>query len=163
MTPVTITLTDDEYQQVVTAAGRRATLHENAGRGNDWTFYRHFLGCASEFALAKYVNGSWTPFADEDSFRKIEHDVVGRQGYQVRATDQRFGNLLLTRHDERGQNRNDRPVHRHRDRHVAQVDAVEQLAHVEDRVDRHTRHADVTGDARVVGIVPAVRGEVEGH
>lgn len=100
MTPVTITLTDDEYQQVVTAAGRRATLHENAGRGNDWTFYRHFLGCASEFALAKYVNGSWTPFADEDSFRKIEHDVVGRQGYQVRATDQRFGNLLLTRHDK---------------------------------------------------------------
>ena len=47
-------------------------------------------------------------------------------------------------------------------RHLVERDAVEQRAHVEDRVDRHAGHADVARHARVVGVVAAVGGEVEG-
>ncbi len=54
------------------------------------------------------------------------------------------------------------PVHGHGHRHPVQRDAVEELTHVEDRVDRHARHADVPGDAGVVGVVPAVGRQVEG-
>ncbi len=38
----------------------------------------------------------------------------------------------------------------------------EQRAHVEDGVDRDARHADIARHARVVGVVAAVGGEVEG-
>ena len=46
---------------------------------------------------------------------------------------------------------------------VEQVDAVEQLAHVENGIDCHTGHSDVALHARVVGVVAAVGGEVERH
>ena len=46
---------------------------------------------------------------------------------------------------------------------VGQVDAVEQLAHVEDGVDRHPGHPDVALHPRVVGVVTAVGGQVERH
>ena len=39
---------------------------------------------------------------------------------------------------------------------------VEQRPHVEDRVDRDAGHADVARDARVVAVVAAMGGEVEG-
>ena len=39
---------------------------------------------------------------------------------------------------------------------------VEQGAHVVDGIDGDAGHADIAGDARVVGIVAAVGGEVEG-
>ena len=53
-------------------------------------------------------------------------------------------------------------VHGHRHGHVLQRNAVEQRAHVVDAVDRDARHADVTLHARMVAVVAAVRGEVEG-
>jgi hypothetical protein len=40
--------------------------------------------------------------------------------------------------------------------------AREQDADVGDRVDRDARHADVAGDARMVAVVAALGGEVEG-
>ena len=46
--------------------------------------------------------------------------------------------------------------------HLVERDAVEQRAHVVDRIDRDARHADVAGDARMVGVVAAVGGEIEG-
>ena len=46
---------------------------------------------------------------------------------------------------------------------VGQVDAVEQLAHVEDGIDCHTGHSDVTLHARMIGVVAAVGGQVERH
>jgi len=58
--------------------------------------------------------------------------------------------------------REHRAVHGHRHRHLVQRDAVEQLPHVQDGVDGHAGHADVTGHARVVGVVAAVGGQVEG-
>ena len=70
--------------------------------------------------------------------------------------------LLFGGNDIQRQDRQHGAVHRHRHRDCAQVDAVEELTHVEDRVDRDTRHTHVTCDARMVGVVAAVGCEVEG-
>ena len=52
--------------------------------------------------------------------------------------------LLLGGHHVQREDRQHRTVHRHRHRHRRQVDAVEQLAHVEDGIDCHTGHSDIT-------------------
>ena len=70
--------------------------------------------------------------------------------------------LLLAGDDEAGEHRQHRAVHRHRDRHLVERDAVEQDLHVLDRVDRDAGLADVAEHARVVRVVAAVGGEVEG-
>jgi hypothetical protein len=70
--------------------------------------------------------------------------------------------LLLAGHDEHGEHRDDRAVHGHRDGHLAERDAVEQDLHVLDRVDGDARLADIAGNARVVAVVAAVGGEIEG-
>jgi hypothetical protein len=46
---------------------------------------------------------------------------------------------------------------------LVERDAVEEDLHVLDGVDRHAGLADVAGDARMVAVVAAVGGEVEGH
>ena len=71
--------------------------------------------------------------------------------------------LLLGRHDVAGQHGQHGAVHRHRDAHLVERDAVEEDLHVFDRVDGHAGLADVTGDAGMVGVVAPVGGEVEGH
>ena len=69
--------------------------------------------------------------------------------------------LLLGRDDVERQDRQHRAVHRHRHAHLVERDAVEQLAHVVDRVDRDAGHADVARDPRVVAVVAAVGRQVE--
>ncbi len=69
--------------------------------------------------------------------------------------------LLLGRDDVERQHRQHRAVHGHRHAHLVERDAVEQLAHVVDRVDGDARHADVAGHPRVVAVVAAVGGQVE--
>ena len=69
--------------------------------------------------------------------------------------------LLLGGDDVEREHRQHRAVHRHRHAHLVERDAVEELPHVVDGVDRHPGHADVPGDPRVVGVVAAVGGEVE--
>ena len=71
--------------------------------------------------------------------------------------------LFLGGHHVEREDRQHRAVHRHRDRDGGQVDTVEQLPHIENGIDCHACHSDVTGDARVVGVVAAVGGEVECH
>ncbi len=70
--------------------------------------------------------------------------------------------LLLARDDEEGEDRDHRAVHRHRHRHLVERDAVEQDLHVVDRVDRDARLADIAGDARMVAVIAAMGGEIEG-
>jgi hypothetical protein len=67
-----------------------------------------------------------------------------------------FGGDDVERHD-----RQHRAVHGHRDRHLIQRNAAEQDFHVEDRVDRHARLADIADHARMVGVVAAMGGEIE--
>ena len=70
--------------------------------------------------------------------------------------------LLLGGHDVERQDRQHRAVHGHRHAHLVERDAGEQRAHVVDRVDGDARHADIARHARMVGIVAAVGGEIEG-
>ena len=89
---------------------------------------------------------------------ELLEDVVLDRARQLVGRDP----LLLGRDDVEREHGQHGPVHGHRHAHPVERDAGEQGAHVVDRVDRHPRHADVAGDARVVGIVAAVGGEVEG-
>ena len=70
--------------------------------------------------------------------------------------------LLLGRGDVEREDRQHGAVHRHRHRHLVERDAVEEGPGVVDRVDRHARHAHVAAHPRVVGVVAAVGGQVEG-
>ena len=70
--------------------------------------------------------------------------------------------LLLGGDDVEREHRQHRAVHGHRHRHLVERDAGEQRAHVEDGIDRDARHADVAGHARMVAVVAAVGGEIEG-
>ena len=70
--------------------------------------------------------------------------------------------LLLARDDVEGHDRQHRAVHGHADRHLAQRNAVEQQFHVLDAVDRDPGLADIARHARMVAVVAAVGGEVEG-
>ena len=69
--------------------------------------------------------------------------------------------LFLGGRDEQRQDRQHRAVHGHRHAHLVERNAREQRAHVVDRIDRHAGHADIAGDARMIGIVAAMGGEIE--
>ena len=56
-----------------------------------------------------------------------------------------------------------RGVDRHRRRHLAERDAVEQDAHVVDRVDRHAHLAHLAGGQHGVGVHPHLGRQVERH
>jgi hypothetical protein len=71
--------------------------------------------------------------------------------------------LFLRGHDVHGEHGQHRAVHGHGDGHLVERDAVEQDLHVLHSVHGHASHAYVALHARVVGVVPAVRGEVERH
>jgi len=69
--------------------------------------------------------------------------------------------LFLGGDDVAGQDGQDGAVHGHRHGNLVERDAVEEDLHVLDRVDRHAGLADVAGDAGVVRVITAVRGQVE--
>ena len=69
-----------------------------------------------------------------------------------------FGGDNVERHD-----RQHRAVHGHRHRHLLERNAVEENLHVENRIDGHAGLAHVARHALVVGVVAAVRRQIEGH
>ena len=87
----------------------------------------------------------------------LEHVVLDRPGERTGA-----GALLLPGHlVEQEQHRGGR-VDRHRRGHLAERDAVEQAAHVLDRVDRDPHLADLAVRDRGVGVVPHLSRQIEG-
>ncbi len=70
--------------------------------------------------------------------------------------------LFLGRDDVEREHRQHRAVHGHRHAHLVERDAGEQRAHVVDRIDRDARHADIAGHARMIAVVAAMGGEIEG-
>ena len=70
--------------------------------------------------------------------------------------------LFLARDDEERQHRQHRAVHGHGHRDLVERNAVEQNAHVVDGVDGDAGHAHIARHARMIGIVAAMRGEIEG-
>ena len=71
--------------------------------------------------------------------------------------------LLLGSHDVKCHDRNNRAVHRHGDGHLVQRDAIEECLHVEDGVDSHPGFAHIADHTRMIGVVAAVRGQIERH
>ena len=64
--------------------------------------------------------------------------------------------LFFSCDDVERQDREDGTVHGHGDGDAAEVDTFEELAHIQDGVNGHTCHADVTNNSFVVGVVAAV-------
>ena len=87
----------------------------------------------------------------------LEHVVLDRARELLRPDAVLLGGEDVERH-----HRQHRAVHRHRHADPVERDAVEQRAHVENRIDRDAGHADVAGDARIVRVVAAVGRQVEG-
>ena len=92
--------------------------------------------------------------ADHELFEDVVLDRAGE--LVLRHT------LLLGGDDVAGEHRQDRAVHRHRHAHPVERDAVEQDLHVLDRVDRHPGLADIADDPRMVAVIAAMGGEIEG-
>ncbi len=69
--------------------------------------------------------------------------------------------LLFSRHDEVCENGDHRPVHRHRDAHLVERNAVEQDLHVLDGIDRNARLADIAGHARMIAVISAMCRQIE--
>ncbi len=70
--------------------------------------------------------------------------------------------LFLGGDDVAGENGQHGAVHGHGDGNLVERNAVEQDLHVFHGIDGHACLADVAGDARMVGVIAAVGGQVEG-
>ena len=100
-------------------------------------------------------------------FRRIDIGVAHHEFFEDVVLDGagefvRRHALLLGGDDIERQHRQHRAVHGHRHRHLIERDAGEQCAHVVDRIDRDAGHADVAGHARMIAVVTAMGGEIEG-
>jgi hypothetical protein len=137
--------------------GRRpGFLHVVAG-DRDRVELRHALGREPEDVRDDPHRGFWRIDVGVADHELLEDVVLDGSG-EVLLRDA----LFLGRDNVERQDRQHRAVHRHRHRHFAERDLVEEVAHVEDRIDRNARHADIAGNARMVAVVAAMRGEVEG-
>jgi hypothetical protein len=72
-------------------------------------------------------------------------------------------NFGISFDDEVGEHRNDRAIHGHRHGNLVERDALEQDLHVLDGIDGDPCLADISDDARMVAVIAAMGGEVEGH
>ena len=71
--------------------------------------------------------------------------------------------LLFTGHDEGGQNRDHRAVHRHGDRNLIQRDAIKEGFHILYTVNRHPSFTNIADNARMIAVIAPMRGQIEGH
>ena len=79
------------------------------------------------------------------------------------AAELRGGDALFFRGDDvEGEHGQDGAVHRHRNRHLVERDAIEEDLHIEYAIDGDAGHADIADNARMIGVVAAMGGEVEG-
>ena len=136
--------------------GRPGLLHVVAGDG-DRVEPRHVLGGVAE------------DVGDDPHARRrrvdvgvADHELLEDVVLDGPAELLRLDALLLGRGDVERHHRQHGAVHGHADAHLVERDAVEERARVVDRVDGHAGHADVAADPRVVGVVAAVGGQVEG-
>ena len=100
-------------------------------------------------------------------FRRIDVGVAHHEFFEDVVLDRageffRRHALLLGGDDVKRHHRQYRAIHGHRHRHLVERDARKQRAHVVDRVDRDAGHADIARDPRMIAVVAAMGGEIEG-
>ena len=93
--------------------------------------------------------------ADHELFQNV---ILNCASELIRANALFFGGDDVERHD-----RQNRAIHRHRDRHLIQRNAGKQRAHVINAIYRHAGHADIARDTDMIAVIAAMRGEIEGH
>ena len=71
--------------------------------------------------------------------------------------------MFFRRDNIERENRQHRAIHRHRHAHLIKRNAREQRAHVINRINRDTGHADIAFDARMIGIITTMRRKIEGN
>jgi hypothetical protein len=86
----------------------------------------------------------------------FQHVILDRAGQRLWRNT-----LFLCGGNEQRQNRQNRPVHRHGNRHPVQRNVTEQKIHVGDRINRHARHANIIGHQIIIRIITAMRWQIE--
>ncbi len=156
--------------------GRRADIGHAVGEGvsefldrGRAGFVHVITGDRNAVELGHFAAGESDDVADDlhRGFGRVDVGVADREFFQNVVLDRARQSgalhpLLLPSDDVEGHDRKHRAVHRHADRHFIERDSVEQQFHVLDAVDRDPGLADVAGDSRMVRIVAAVGGEIEG-
>lgn len=71
--------------------------------------------------------------------------------------------LLLGGHNVHRQDGKNSSVHRHRDAHLVEWNAVEQNFHILDAINGYSSHSDVAYHAGVIAVEPAVRCQIKGY
>ena len=138
--------------------GVGARFHDVVAADGDCVVARHVLGAVGDDVRHDPHRG----------LGRVDVGVAGEELFQDVVLDRARELLLLHAlflggHDVAGQDGEHGAVHRHGNGHLVQGDSVEEDLHVLDRVDGHAGLADVTGHPGMVGVVAAVRGEVEGN
>ena len=137
---------------------RRPGLLHVVARHRDEVEFRHVGGAIGEDVRDDPHRGAWRIDVGVADHELLQNVVLDRSG-------QRLGRhaLFLGGDDEQRQNRHHRAVHRHRYRHPVERDITEQQRHVGNGIDGDPGHADIVGNQRIVGIIPAMRRQVEGN
>ena len=88
----------------------------------------------------------------------LENVVLDGSGEFLRRNTLLFGGDDIKGHDGK-----DGAVHGHGNGHLVQRNLVKQDFHILDTIDGHAGLADITSDALVIGVIAAVRGQIEGY
>ena len=148
------------------AVGERVGEFEVGGRAG---FLHVIAGDRDRIELRHMRRGIGKDIGDDAQrrFRRIDIGVAHHEFFEDVVLDGagelfRRHALLFGGDDIERQHRQHGAVHGHRHRHLVERDAGKQRARVVDRIDGDARHADVAGDARMIAVVAAMGGEIEG-
>ena len=136
--------------------GRTRLMHMITGNGDAVELGHIGAGISDDVRHDPHRWFGWVNIgiADHELFKNVVLD---------RPVELGLGNpLLFTRNDKKGEDRNDRAVHRHRYRHLIERNAVEQDFHILNAVNRNASLADIANNARMVTVIATMRGKVEG-
>jgi len=156
----------DGRPDVLLAVGQRegrledrvgARFHDVVAADGDRVVARHVLGAVGDDVRDDPHRGQGRVDVSVAREKLLEDVVLDRAGELLL-----LHALLLGGHDVAREDGQHGAVHRHGDGHLVQGNAVEEDLHVLDGVDGHAGLADVAGHPRVIGVVAAVRGQVEG-
>jgi len=134
-----------------------ARLHDVVAADGDRVVARHVLGTVGDDVRDDPHRG----------LRRVDVGVAGEEFLEDVVLDRAcqlllLHALLLGGHDVARQDGEHGAVHRHGDGHLVQRDPVKEDLHVLDGIDGHAGLAHVAGHAGMIGVVAAVRRQVEG-